>query len=398
MYDALIIGGGPAGATLGLLLAKAGWLVAVIEKINFPRRKVCGEFISATTLSLFNDLGIENEYLTQAGPEIKRIGLFASHSRLTTHMPPMINLKHPWGRALGREQLDTLLLNAAREAGVETWQPWTAQRIDHSNQLFHCLVTTKDQQQTLQAPIIILAHGSWEREILVDKIHSHGPLDLLGFKAHFKRTKLCTDLMPVIAFPGGYGGLVHTDKGRVSFSCCIQRTQLKKIRTCFPGVHAGEALLQQIKINNTGVREVLAGAEQEGPWLSVGPIRPGIRTPYTNGIFFVGNLAGEAHPIIAEGISMAIQSSWVLAKLLSSHKDARIARTKLDLIGKEYCLMWKKQFSGRIRASSLFAKLAMAPMAQNLMLPVFKIFPHLIGLGAQLSGKTHAIKNLFPNQ
>ena len=44
-YDAIIVGGGPSGATSAILLAKAGWRVAVVERAQFPRRKVCGEFI-----------------------------------------------------------------------------------------------------------------------------------------------------------------------------------------------------------------------------------------------------------------------------------------------------------------------------------------------------------------
>ena len=53
-FDAIVLGGGPGGATAGLLLARAGWSVAVIEKALFPRRKVCGEYISATNLPLLS--------------------------------------------------------------------------------------------------------------------------------------------------------------------------------------------------------------------------------------------------------------------------------------------------------------------------------------------------------
>jgi flavin-dependent dehydrogenase len=41
-YDALIIGAGVAGSTAAILLAQAGWSVAIMEKHRFPRRKVCG--------------------------------------------------------------------------------------------------------------------------------------------------------------------------------------------------------------------------------------------------------------------------------------------------------------------------------------------------------------------
>ena len=45
-FDAVVIGGGPGGATTAMLLARAGWSVAVIERQRFPRRKVCGEYLS----------------------------------------------------------------------------------------------------------------------------------------------------------------------------------------------------------------------------------------------------------------------------------------------------------------------------------------------------------------
>src|SRR5260370_41391518 len=68
LMDALIIGGGPAGSTAALLLAKAGWSVGLVEKSRFPRRKVCGEFLSATNLPLLRHLGVADSFRKWAGP------------------------------------------------------------------------------------------------------------------------------------------------------------------------------------------------------------------------------------------------------------------------------------------------------------------------------------------
>jgi flavin-dependent dehydrogenase len=134
------------------------------------------------------------------------------------------------------------------------------------------------------------------------------------------------------------------------------------------------------------VRHALKRATLDRAWLSAGPIQPGIRDRYSDGIFRVGNCAGEAHPIVAEGISMAMQSAALLCRLLIAGKAAR--RTHAD-IGSHYAAEWDHLFAPRIRASSLFATLAMSPSAAGLGLPLMKSFPGLLTFGAHLSGKTN---------
>src|SRR5258706_11056746 len=123
-YDAIVIGAGPAGSTAARLLAQAGWSVALVEKTPFPRRKVCGEFLSATSLPLVQDGGIGAEFFAAAGPEIRRVGLFARNVVLSSPMPRVDGSAWGWGRALGRHRLDSLLLDAAGRAGAKLFQPW----------------------------------------------------------------------------------------------------------------------------------------------------------------------------------------------------------------------------------------------------------------------------------
>ncbi len=58
-FDAIIVGAGPAGASAAILLSKAGLSVALVEKQAFPRRKVCGDCVSASNLPLLDGLGID---------------------------------------------------------------------------------------------------------------------------------------------------------------------------------------------------------------------------------------------------------------------------------------------------------------------------------------------------
>ncbi len=132
----------------------------------------------------------------------------------------------------------------------------------------------------------------------------------------------------------------------------------------------------------------MSRARLDTSWLAAGPINPGIRKPYADGLFFVGNLAGEAHPIVAEGISIAIQSAWLLCRRLIARQDEVTAGRAIAETGEDYAAEWRKRFAGRIRAAAWFACLAMQPGAVTALLPLLARFPGLLTFGAELSGKT----------
>jgi len=241
---------------------------------------------------------------------------------------------------------------------------------------------------------VIAAHGSWGAGTLPTQParRANHPSDLFGFKAHFRECTLAADLMPLLVFRGGYGGMVHTDDGRVSLSCCLRRDELERCRRATRNVAAAEAVLAYIKRSCRGAHQALARAEPDGAWLSTGPIRPGIRSRFRGGIFCVGNAAGEAHPIIAEGISMAIQSAWLLCERLIARQDNRSSRETLLEIGNDYSAAWRNCFVTRMRAAAWFARMAMSPAAVKLLLPLFREWPASLTLGARWSGKANNVR------
>jgi flavin-dependent dehydrogenase len=393
MLDAIVIGGGPAGATAALVMARAGLDVAVVEKAAYPRRKVCGEFISATSWPLLRDLGVAPKLLETAGPAVRRVGLYAGDAVVDSPMPVPPG-EDAWGRAVGREHLDSVLLAAAGQAGAEICQPWSAVAVAEDSE--GCTVTIANADgatQALRARVLVAAHGSWERgELPTQRHRPHGARDLLGFKAHFRDSRLPAGWMPLVLFPGGYGGLVHSDGGRTSFSCCVRRSALRACRRAHPGLVAGEALLLHVMESCRGVREALEGSRREAAWLSAGPIDPGIRTLARGRTFAAGNAAGEAHPLVAEGISMAIQSGWLLGKGLAGadgFSDAVLAQ-----VARRYEAAWRENFAARVRASSLFAALTTTPAIAGASVAALRGLPAILTWGARWSGKARAPRPL----
>jgi flavin-dependent dehydrogenase len=392
-YDALILGAGPAGATAALLLARAGWSVAIVEKSAFPRRKVCGEFLSATTLPVLQALGVADAYLARAGPAVRRAGLFETDTDISAPMPGAEGTQGA-GRALGREHLDNLLLMSAIAAGATCFQPWRAVSLAPAGEAWRCRIEGPQGSRTLDARRIIAATGSWERAPLFDpSAIPHRDGDLLGFKAHFANSALPEDLMPLLVFPGGYGGMVHSDGGRVSISVCIRRSILRSLRANNPG-RAGDAVLAHVRQSCRAVGHVLAEAERQGSILSAGPIRPGLRACYGNGIFAVGNRAGEAHPIIAEGIGMAMQSAWLLCRRLIGGSGTT---DEIASIGAAYERDWRRHFAFRLRAAALFAQLALRPSLHGVPRLMLRSEPRLLTLGARMSGKAHRLEDCGPS-
>jgi flavin-dependent dehydrogenase len=396
-FDAIIIGGGPAGSSAAIMLARAGWSVALIEKQNFPRRKVCGECIAASNLPLLQALGIGALFEQAAGPELRKVALMHGAHKVVADLPPAPYEHHPWGRALGRETLDTLLITQARLAGVHVMQPWSAVRTKGSAGNWRCDVRATDSGTllTLRAAVLIDAHGSWEVLPAARTRHSrvHHASDLLAFKANFRQARLANGLLPILAFKGGYGGMVKADGGLTTLACCIRRDHLEASRRKSPGLSAGEVIEALLKEQCDGVKVALQGATREGAWLAAGPLDTGIHLSASDDLFRIGNAAGEAHPIIGEGMSMALQSAWLLCAQLLHDKpslglsDSAWQREQI----RRYAEHWRSGFAPRLRFAAALAHIAMRPMLAKPMLSLLQRWPELLTWGAGWGGKTRCV-------
>ncbi len=392
-FDAVVVGGGPAGAATAILLARAGWSVALLEKQRFPRRKVCGECIAASNLPLLDVLGVGDALRENAGPPIRTIGLMHGKRTVVAAMPTGRHRNAAWGRAFGRESLDTLLLDQARASGACVLQPWSVDDITGrpGNWRCHARHTETGSAMVLDAVVMIDAHGSWET---LRGARAHGtvrrqPGQLLAFKANFIDSALPDGMLPILAFNGGYGGMVKADGGVTTLACCMRRDRLDTVRRAHPGLTAGDAVEHTLRRECAGVDAALASASRAGNWLASGPLRPGIRRFETDQPFLVGNAAGEAHPIIGEGMSMALQAAFVLCECLLRHRAARSEAPGCwqHSAGQAYHAQWRMQFAPRLSLAAAFAQVAMRPLPARLLWTMLQRAPALLSWGAARAGK-----------
>lgn len=120
-FDAIVIGGGPAGSTVAGFLNRMGHHVLLLEREVFPRHHI-GESMIAATIDVLAEIGLEDK-LAAANFPVKSGGCFVWGQ---SNRPWCIRFEEIQGRPTSyqvkRSVFDKLLLDHASEIGVDVRQ------------------------------------------------------------------------------------------------------------------------------------------------------------------------------------------------------------------------------------------------------------------------------------
>lgn len=346
MREVIICGGGLAGLSAAMMLARAGVDVLVIEKEQYAFHKVCGEYVSNEVLPYLHQLGVEVEALSPA--HISRLQLSATSGKM---------LEQPLdlgGFGVSRYRLDHHLYEHAQSLGAKFMTGEKVRELEFRED--HSSVQTSGED--LQARVVI---GSFGKRTNLDRtlerpfLQQRSPW--MGIKYHV-RLDFPSDLIALHNFPGGYCGINPIEEEKLCL-CYLVRREL--VRT-----HKGiSGLEEHVLSQNPHLRRIFAQAEHlyERP-LVINEISFEKKDLVHRHVLMAGDAAGMIAPLCGNGMAMALHGGKLAAQQVLDFLKGSISRREME---QNYTRTWNRQFAGRLwrgrQVQHLFGRRALSEVA-----------------------------------
>ncbi len=186
MFDAAIIGGGLAGCSAAIHLAKKNLRVVLFEANTYPHHKVCGEFLSPECAYLLDELGVMAVISALQPATITTVTISSPDNTVWESNLP--------GAAIGvsRYVLDDCLAKQATAQGVDLRQGTKVIGVSGNlDQTFKLQVRSPSGTEAISAKLVIGAQGkrsTLDRSLNRTFLQKHQPF--VALKTHFYRLPL----------------------------------------------------------------------------------------------------------------------------------------------------------------------------------------------------------------
>jgi menaquinone-9 beta-reductase len=339
--DVAVIGGGPAGSSLAILLAGAGIPTMVIEKQSFPRDKVCGEFLSWDATPLLPLLGIERAIAAAHAPSIDRCRIA---SRTEFSLPGAAT-------GLSRLRFDEILFRRAESAGATLVEQRAVTSLDPAARRI-----VLDDGETIEAAVIAGAWGRWgrlDRELQRSFLEDHSAR-YFGFKKHFRAKTQRLETIDLHSFRDGYLGVSPVEDDRVNICGLVHERRLKSLK------RGWDELVESLSRESLALRTLFESHEPLGErWLATEPVIFKPKSAIEAGVFLIGDAATQIDPLTGNGMAMAMQSAAVaFPRIVAALRGDRAASA-------EYAQAHARSFAARLAWSRRSASMLRRPSVVN---------------------------------
>jgi flavin-dependent dehydrogenase len=319
--DVVIVGAGPAGTSAGIVLARAGARVRILDRAAFPRDKLCGDTINPGALARLRALGvaeaIESRGLRVAGMRVTGASGIAVEARYSGGLS---------GCAIRRRDLDRLLLEAAVAAGSR-FDPGVAVRGVAIGERGGRRVATgvlvgggRRGEVAISAPVIIAADGRHSTIAFGLGLAQHPPSPRRwAIGAYFE------NFVPEACQSGAGGvweaavvGEMHIRAGRYIgvapvpgglTNVCL----VKPSGPADPELADPAALLLRELARDPLLADRAASARLAAPPSVLGPLAVDVAPAAIDGLLLAGDAGGFIDPMTGDGLRFAVHSGELAA-------------------------------------------------------------------------------------
>jgi 2-polyprenyl-6-methoxyphenol hydroxylase-like FAD-dependent oxidoreductase len=310
-HDLIIVGGGPAGMMAGLLFARAGCKVMVLEKHADFLRDFRGDTVHPSTLELLRELGLLEEFLKRPHDEVRSLTARVANRQITiadmSHLPVesrFVALMPQW------EFLDFLVQEARHYPTFSLRMEAEAVELLLDNERVSGVRLENGEE--VRARLTIAADG--RSSIIRDKaglpkIDLGAPIDVLWFRLPKERT-------PTNETGGTFGAgtlVVQIDRGDY-WQCAyvVPKGAADEIRV--KGIEAFRSDVAKAAPELAPVIDTLEDWNQV-KLLSVSLDR--LTRWWRPGLLAIGDAAHAMSPVGGVGINLAVQDAVAAANALA---------------------------------------------------------------------------------
>lgn len=312
MHDAIVVGGGPAGATAAAFLARQGRDVLLLDKSRFPRDKPCSEYLNPEMAAVLDRSGALGA-VDAARPAMLR-GMC-----VTTPGGRQFMIDHASGaRALERRVLDDILLTHARAVGATVHTGVRVEDVLRTGATVTGVVARQDgQRREYRATLVFGCDGP--HSVIGQRLgllHDTRWLRRMGFVLHMRDVPGLKDYGEFHLSRRYYVGVAPLGNGRANVTLIAPAAEVP--------IWRGQPLpyVQRLLQALPGLWPRLQQGHLEAPLRVIGPLARSARRATVAGVVLIGDAAGFLDPFTGEGLYRAVRGAE-LAGCLAARYAAR---------------------------------------------------------------------------
>jgi menaquinone-9 beta-reductase len=312
IYDACVVGAGPAGATCAYYLAKHGRDVVMLERKRFPRDKICGDAICSQAQVHLARMGVLQQIIDNDEGHFAAVGGMVSPRGFSYIASSVEHLASSQVMAIKRLYLDVRIARAAQAAGARMIEDYAVDgaTLDAATAVWS--IVPQGKGPVIRARALVAADGALSR--LARRLgFVSTPPDAVCSRAYVRAKSTNFDADGVVYYPKdllpGYCAIFREARGELNFCVYVipgGKTKVDDLR----------AMHHHILQNDPHVSRAI-GPKAEMDDMKGAPLRlGGIPRSYGDHFLIVGDAAGHIDPLTGEGIQFGMDAGEYAADAL----------------------------------------------------------------------------------